>query len=140
MQRFSRAVFVTLLTILFALPAAAAQQQPDPDSPRYKGVVALDELISSEGDEAIAEFIENRIAASVRESMGDAKLAETLTAIRAEFAGAQVRGGRPISPLSAEVVLDGPGGAEMSIEFELDGEDNDRFILIRSPQHTVEAS
>lgn len=139
MHRFNRALIAAVLTILFALPAAA-QQQPDPDSPRYKGVVALDEFIGSDGDEAIEEFIENRIAASVRESMGDAKLAETLTAIRTEFAGAQMRGGRPIGPLSAELVLDGPGGAEMSIAFELDDQDSDRFILIRSPEHTVEAS
>ncbi len=139
MHRCIRAFFLTTAVIAVAAPAFA-QQQPDPDSPRYKGVVALEEFIRTEGDGAVESFIENRIAASVRQAMGDEKLAEALAAIRAEVAGAQFRGGRPIGPLSAELVLDGPDGSETSLEFALDEQDNDRFVLIRSPGNVVSAS
>ena len=74
MKHLPRALLAVAVTVALTLPAIA-QQRPDPDSPRYKGVVALGELIESEGDEAIAEFIEERIAASVRESMDDEELA-----------------------------------------------------------------
>ncbi len=136
MRRYYRAVPTVALILAFALPALA-QQQADPDSPRYKGVVAIEEFINTEGDEAIAEFIETRIAASVREATSDEELAETLAAIRAEAAGAEVRGGRPIGPLAAEVILDPGDGTQMSIEFELDQADNDRFIMIRSAGHAI---
>ena len=136
MHRLSRAVLAAVLTALVTLPALA-QQRPDPESPRYKGMVALGELIGSEGDDAIAEFIEARIAASVRESVGDEELADTLAAIRAEAAGGESRGGRPLGPLSAELVLDFSDGTEMSISFELDAQDNDRFIVIRSAGHRI---
>ena len=136
MHRVIRYALAAVLTVVFTAPGQA-QQQPDPDSPRYKGVVALQEFIQSEGDEAIAEFSETRIAASVRESMDDETLTETLAAIRAEAAGAEMRGGRPIGPLAAEVVFDHGDGTEMGIEFELDGQDNDRFVVIRSPGHSI---
>lgn len=136
MHRFCRATLVVALILAFTTPALA-QQRPDPNSPRYKGVVAIEEFINTEGDEAIAEFIETRIAASVREATGDEKLAETLAAIRAEAAGAEVQGGRPIGPLAAEVILDPGDGTQMSIEFELDEADNDRFIMIRSAGHSI---
>ncbi len=136
MHRLSRTVPAVALILAFALPALA-QQRPDPDSPRYKGVVAIEEFINTEGDEAIASFIEARIAASVREATGDEKLAETLAAIRAEAAGAEVQGGRPIGPLAAEVILDPGDGTQMSIEFELDPADNDRFLMIRSAGHSI---
>jgi hypothetical protein len=136
MHQRSRALLAFVLTVLVTLPAVA-QQRPDPDSPRYKGVVALGEFIDTEGDEAIAEFIENRIAVSVRESMDEAELAEVLAAIRAEAAGGEIRGGQPLGPLAAELVLDFSDGTQMNISFELDSEDNDRFTVIRSPGHSI---
>jgi len=136
MKHLPRALLAVAVTVALTLPAIA-QQRPDPDSPRYKGVVALGELIESEGDEAIAEFIEERIAASVRESMDDEELAETLAAIRAEAAGAEIRGGQPLGPLAAALMLEFSDGTEMSLEFELDEQDNDRFLTIRSPGHSI---
>ena len=54
-----------------------------------------------------------------------------------EAAGAEVQGGRPIGPLAAAVVLDPGDGTQMSIEFELDPADNDRFLMIRSAGHSI---
>jgi len=56
---------------------------------------------------------------------------------RSAVAGAEVRGGRPIGPLAAEVILDPGDETQMSIEFELDQADNDRFIMIRSAGHAI---
>ena len=49
----------------------------------------------------------------------------------------ELLGGRPIGPLAAEAVFSAAGGTEISIEFELDENDTDRFILIRSPQNSI---
>ena len=136
MHRTSRATLMVAIAVALASPVLA-QQRPDPNSPRYKGVVALDEFIQSEGDEAIQAFIENRIAASVRASMDDEQLAETLAAIRAEVHGAQMQGGRPVSELAAELILDPGDGTQMSVSFELDPSDTDRFTAIRSPGHSI---
>jgi hypothetical protein len=136
MQRFLRAALVTAIVVTAALPALA-QQQADPNSPRYKGVVALQGLIESEGDQAILDFIETRIAASVRESMSDEQLVETLTAMRAEAAGAEMQGASPIGELAAELNLDPGDGTQLSIAFELDPGDNDRFKEIRTPAYSI---
>ena len=125
------------LVVLAAAAPAIAQQQPDPDSPRYLGVVALDEFLSSDDTTSIDAFVESRIAASVRESMGDEALVETLAALRAAAAGAQFRGARPVGPLAAELVFDLADGNEMVIDFELDEQDTDRFAVIRAPEHRI---
>lgn len=136
MHRLWRTALILSLAVAFTMPTLA-QQQADPDSPRYKGVVALNEFMQSDGDEAIAVFIETRIAGSVRESMDDEMLAETLAAMRAEATGATMQGARPVGELSAEIILDPGDGTEISISFELDPQDNDRFTSIRTPEHSI---
>ena len=68
--------------------------------------------------------------------MGKDKLAEALAGLRAECAGGELQGGRPISELAAELMLNTSGG-QLSISFELDDDDNDRFVMITSPGHSI---
>jgi len=136
MNRVLRAAVAAFVVAVIVTPAVA-QQQPDPDSPRYQGVVALDEFLGSEGDESIEEFIETRIAASLRDSAGDEALAQALTALRAQFAYADMRGARPVGSLSAELIFNLEDNSEASVEFELDPNHTDRFLLIRSGEHTI---
>lgn len=128
---------LVILAILAAALPLAAQQQPDPDSPRYKGVVALDGFLTADDAPSIDEFAAARIATSVRESMGDEPLAAALEGLRAATAGAELRGARPIAELAAELVFVLADGSEMVVDFELDPDDTDRFTAIRSPQHEI---
>lgn len=136
MSRMSRALIAIALIGLFALPVLA-QQQPDPNSPRYKGVMALVEFLGSDGQDAVTVFIETRVATSVRLAMGDTALAAALTAMRAEAGGAQMRGARPLGPLAAEVLFDTDDGMELAYSFELSSDDTDRFLTIESPGQAI---
>ena len=125
-----------VLTLAFA-GAADAQQQPDPNSPRYKGVVALQEFLDSVGDEAVGVFMSEKLAGSVHESMEHEALFNALKGLREEAAEGQMRGAMPSGPLGAEIVFDMDDGASFSIEFEMSEADNSRFALIRSPMVTI---
>ena len=137
MSRIAKLAATCCIMSLVAVAAFAQGQRPDPNSPRYKGLVALSEFLGSDDDQAVHEFIVARIAPSVHESMDAEELFATLKALRAEAAGAEMRGGRPISELAAEVLFDTSDGTELAIEFELDESDNDRFVYIRSPGNTI---
>jgi hypothetical protein len=138
MRSLCRALLAVVLVAVAVQPALAQQQrQPDPSSPRYKGVVALEAFIESTGDEAVAEFVETNIAAVVRESMTDDALSDALVALRAAAHGAGSFGAAPIGPLSAALLVDNADGSQMRIEFELDEDDTDRFTAIRAPGHAI---
>lgn len=136
MHRIFYRLLVTLAILAAALPLAA-QQQPDPDSPRYKGVVALDEFLTAADAPSIDEFVAARISASVRESMGAEALAAALEGLRDASADAELRGARPLAALSAELIFTLADGSEMVVDFELDPDDTDRFVAIHSPRHDI---
>lgn len=121
------------ITLARAAPSEALQQRPDPNSPRYKGLVALGEFFNSEGDASLQAFLDERVAASVRESAGDEALLETLAAMRAEMAGANQRGARPVSRLEVSMMFETADGGEATVSFELDSDDTDRFLRISTP-------
>lgn len=86
-HRISFAILIGIAG-LATLPLAEAQQ-PDPDSPRYKAVVALSDFLTSEGDEPLKQFIDDRVSPSLVDSMGRDRLTSDLAKLRADFTGAQ---------------------------------------------------
>ena len=120
-----------LLALLLAPAVAEAQQQPDPESPRYKGLVLLTEFLASTGDEALTAFLQNHIAPAVQEEMTAKELLAKLDDLRKAVAGLSSRGARPVGPFAAEVIYSLPDGGQLSAAFELDPEDPERFTNIR---------
>lgn len=108
---------------------ATAQQRPDPESPRYKGVLALEAFVASEGDEALAAFADDHIAVAWREELGDEHLFMMLTGLRDEFAGLTARGAQPAGALGATMMFAGDDGPKR-ISFTLDPDDTARFASI----------
>ena len=137
MYRFARirlAVVLasTLLLALLAAPAVAeAQQRPDPESPRYKGLVLLTEFLASNGDEALTAFLQDHVAPAVQEEMTEKELLAKLDEMRKAVAGLSSRGARPVGPFAAEIIYSLPDGGELAAAFELDPEDPQRFTNIR---------
>ena len=131
-RRIATAV-ATLLVCTFVAFNAEAQQrrggQPDPDSPRYKGVLALQEFFADESDAAVQTFFDEKIAASYRAEAGDEAVLEMLRGLHDEFAGMESRGARPVGPLSATIMFDTDMGSR-EISFTMSDEDTSRFASI----------
>ena len=53
-------ILIVVMAVLTNVSVAAAQQ-PNPDSPRYKAVVALSDFLTSTGDEALKRFVGDRV-------------------------------------------------------------------------------
>ncbi len=78
-------------------------QQPDPNSPRFKGVVALSDFLTSQGDGALDQFVERRVSRQLRDSIGQERLASALDQLRAGFGGARQSGASPEGPFAAYI-------------------------------------
>ncbi|NKB87001.1 MAG: hypothetical protein GKS06_02100 [Acidobacteria bacterium] len=115
------------LLVLFAAHTSvvSAQQRPDPESPRFKGVVALQTFFGSEGDEALQTFVDDHVATTMRDELGD-ELLNHLATLRETFAGQESRGARPTGPLGATMMYPD----NKSVSFALDPEDPARFMSI----------
>ena len=121
-------LFCVLIFAATLSPGPALAQQPDPQSPRFKGMVALRDLLESNGDAALEAFITDRVAPSLRERYGDEHLHELLGDLRADFDKARFGGARPVGPFSAR--LEFSGGK--SIVFELEPDAPQRYLRIGS--------
>ena len=120
----------TVAAIVFSVIAFdVTAQSPDPESPRYKGVMALQEFLSSEGDEALTAFADDRIATAWREEIGDEHMFMMLTGLREEFAGLESRGARPTGRLAVTLMFQGDDGGKR-LSFTLDPDDTDRFTAL----------
>ncbi len=106
-----------------------AQRSPDPNSPRYQGVVALQELIQGEGKDSLLEFIRERIAPAMLESMGEEALIAKLEDLRKRFAHLEARGARPVGPFAAKIVFNREGGQE-EVSFRLSESSPHQFVEI----------
>ena len=109
------------------LPIADAQQ-PDPNSPRYKGVVALSDFLIGKGDEALKQFVNNRISPALSDSIGQERLASVLSQLRSDFTGSELSGARPEGPFAAHVEFSNG----KSISFEMEADPPHRFVRIGS--------
>ena len=119
-----------------SLAGLAHRQSPDPDSPRYKAVVALSDFLTNEGDQALKEFLDDRVSPTLLGSIGRESLASALDELRSDFSGAQLSGARP----------DGPSGASIrfsnnkSISFEMEANPPHRFVRIGTLGGSASAS
>ena len=97
-----------------AIMPLAGAQHPDPNSPRYKGVVALSEFLTSKGDVALKEFVADRVSRQLRDSMNHERLTDALDQLRSGFTGARRSGARPEGPFAAYIAFSN----NKSISFE----------------------
>jgi len=131
-RRVAAAAAMLLICSFVALGAEAQQRrggQPDPDSPRYKGVVAIQEFLADESDGAVQTFFDEKIAVGYREEAGDEAILEMLRALHDEFAGMESRGARPVGALSATIMFDTDLGSR-EISFTMSDDDTSRFASI----------
>ena len=120
-------IAVVVMAVLANLPIAAAQS-PDPDSPRYKAVVALSDFLISRGDEALKQFIDVRVSPALLGSIGRDSLASALDELRSGFSGAQMAGARPQGPNGAYISFSN----DKSLSFEMEADPPHRFVRIGS--------
>ena len=120
-----------LAMLLAAATPLRAQRSPDPDSPRWKGVVALRDFLGSRGAEAVDEFLRDKIAPSLRKQYGDEVLREELRQLRDDLSGTELQGAQPKGPYSAVVTFGNASGSnEAVIPFALEAEPPHRFVQI----------
>ncbi len=119
------ALVVSVLVCLAAIEPAGAQQ-PDPDSPRYKGVVGLRGLLESSGDAALGAFINDKIAPSLRKQYDDKQLKQMLAELRQDLGKAGLQGAMPVGPLSAQLKF----GGGKSLIFEVEPDPPHRYTKI----------
>ena len=116
-----------LVLFLLAIPLAA--QSPDPNSPRWKGVVALQELFESSGAAALQTFLEEKVSPALREKLGDEALIRELRRLRQDLAGMELKGARPEGTYSVHAEFGSPGN-EAIVPFELEATPPHRFLQI----------
>ncbi len=126
-MRLSRRIGL-LVCVMIGVTAIepAGAQQPDPDSPRYKGVVGLRGLLESSGDAALAAFINDKIAPSLRKQYDDKQLKQMLAQLRQDLGGAGLQGAMPVGPMSAELQF----GGGKSLIFEVERDPPHRYTKI----------
>ncbi len=115
------------MVLVTHLPNAVAQQ-PNPDSPRYKAVVALSDFLTSTGDEALRRFVDDRVSPALIDSIGRDHLVIALDELRSNFSGAQMSGARPEGPNGAFIRFSN----DQSISFEFEADPPHRFVRIGS--------
>ena len=119
-------VVVVGMAVFMHLPAGA--QQPDPDSPRYKAVVALSDFLISKGDETLKEFVDDRVSPTLLDAIGRKSLTTALDELRSNFSGAHRSGARPEGPFAAYIKFSN----NESISFETETTPPHRFVRIGS--------
>ena len=86
------------------------QQAADPTSPRFQGVIRLQEMIVSEGAAPLRLFIKKRMARSITDEYEESDLMEMLRTLRSDFAGSEFSGAMPEGPNTVVMPL-GPSYA-----------------------------
>ena len=115
--------------------ATAFAQHPDPNSPRYKGVIAIEAFLQTTTDEALRSFAEKKLSPEFRGQMSEQEVIDTLRTLREAFRGATVQGAMPIGPFAAEISFDTHGkSASDELTFELQGKPPHRFTKIDYPK------
>ncbi|MFB3111815.1 MAG: serine hydrolase domain-containing protein, partial [Gemmatimonadales bacterium] len=120
-------IAVVVMAVLANLPIAAAHS-PDPDSPRYKAVVALSDFLISTGDKALKDFVDERVSPTLLGSIGRDRLVSALDELRSGFSGAQMAGARPQGPYGAFIRFSN----DQSISFETEANPPHRYVRIGS--------
>ncbi len=131
MTRTPSAFVQALVVLLLMVTNCWAQQRPDPNSPRFKGLVQLRNLLQSTGDESLQEFVDTSVSKEFLEKHGRAKLLQMIKRTRAAYADATFTGARPVDKLSAELLFDGVADdVPASIGFSVEQDAPHRFTSI----------
>ena len=84
-----------------------AQEGPDPNSPRGRGLRAMMDLLEGSGDEGLETFLDERVSDRLKEKHGHDELLKMLRQVRADFAGAQIPQARaPVDTQNGQFVID----------------------------------
>ena len=118
-----------LAAMLVALANLTVAQSPDPDSPRWKGVMALQAFFETSSDKELDRFLKKKIAPALHKKYKGDALREELRRMRADLSGMEFQGARPQGPFSAQATF-GSGGAVAIIPFTLESDPPHRFLQI----------
>jgi CubicO group peptidase (beta-lactamase class C family) len=129
LRRQTVSLCLALAALVAGSAAVPAQQSPDPDSPRWKGVMALQEFFRSEGDKELDRFLKKKIAPELRAKYKGDSLRDELRRLRSDLSGMELQGARPSGPVSAVVTFGAPGG-EAVFPFILEPKPPHRFLQI----------
>ncbi len=128
---------VTLRAALFVLvtasmvPLAVAQREADPNSPRFKAVMALQEMIESEGDEPLRLFIKEKMAPVITDAYPEEDLMEMLRTIRKDFSVSPFEGALPKGPYTVIMTFGAADAGHPSrLTFEIEAEAPYRLVYI----------
>jgi len=113
-----------MTTLLASAPAprrSASRQYPD--SPTGRAAQALVELTWTTGDDALADFVENRLSPGSHDRNPGRELLDAFAQIRELLTDAELRVAEKTGPLTAELVLASTRtGTQMTISIELEPE------------------
>ena len=83
-------------------------------------------MLASQGDEALKQFVDEKVSKKLLNSMGQERLWSELNQLRSKFAGAQRSGARPEGSFAAYIAF---SNGE-SISFEMEADPPHRFVRI----------
>ena len=106
----------------------ARAQSPDPNSRRWKGVVALSEFLASKGSESLQEFVQEKVSPALRKDLGRKQLTESLEELRSGFQGAKLEGAQPQGEFAAQISFSN----DQTISFQIEPKPPHRFVRIGS--------
>lgn len=124
-----RGFIAALATVLVALATLTVAQSPDPDSPRWKGVMALQAFFETSSDKELGRFLKKKIAPALHKKYKGDALREELRRLRADLSGMEFQGARPQGPFSAEATFRSHGN-ELIIPFTVESDPPHRFLQI----------
>ncbi len=117
------------MVALFVLTTFAVAQRPDPNSPRFKGLMALERLIGSSGDAPLRKFLDDRVAAELKSKHSDDELLRMIRQVRSDFGNASMAGARPAGPMSVVMMFGSQGpGSRTSLTLKLESKPPQRCI------------
>ena len=114
------------LALLLSLAAPAQAQEPDVDSPRYRAIFEINDLLSGQDEDDIGRFLEERLAPALAERRDE--LAYELIVARDN--SAQLMGATPEGQHGARVRLHLRSGGSGSVTFALEPEPPHRFVSL----------
>ena len=110
---------------------ALAQLEGDPDSSRFKAVMAMQEMIESEGDEPLRFFRDEMIAPVIIDTYLEGDLIKMLRVVRENFRVSTFEGALPKGPYTVIMTFTPADPGDPSrLTFEIEAESPHRFVYI----------
>ncbi len=124
-----RTVAVSSVVALALLAAPTFAQHPDADSPRFKAFRTLERLIQSHGDAPLRKFLDDKVAAELKERHSDEELLRMLRQVRSDFSNTSMQSASPLGPMSIQMIFRSQGpGSRTSLALRLDPKPPHGFI------------